>query len=263
MEKLIDILNSIPPYAVVIYLAIFLTLEHFWPHAKDRKDRIRHIMNNSGLLVIATALNFLLSFVLIKWVGLVEKNNYGLMNHLKLTVTIKAFAGVVVLDIASYFVHRFLHKFEILWRFHRVHHLEVDIDSSTSFKFHPLESLITFPPLLALIGVIGLNFPSIILYNVIILPVFFILHSNLNYPKWLEKIFSPIFATPAIHRVHHSDDQKYTDSNYGDIFCVWDRLFGTFQKPDSIEIKYGLKEYKDEKAQTFWNMLVNPFKKGR
>ena len=261
MDKLIDIVNNIPPYIIVIYIAIFLTLEHFWPHAKNRKKRIEHLLNNSGLLIIATLANFFISLVLINWVQYVDRYNIGLMNILSLSATVKAFIGVIVLDFTSYFIHRIIHKSKILWRFHRVHHSEIEMDSSTSFKFHPLEAIIVFPALLAEIGLMGISLPAIVLYNVIILPIFFILHSNLNYPKWVETIFSPVFATPAFHRVHHSDEQKYTDSNYGDIFSLWDRIFGTFQKVDAQEIHYGLKEFSDKKTQSFWYMVITPFRK--
>ena len=251
MDKLIKVLNEIPPYIIIIYITVFLTLEHFWPHSKNRKNRITHLLNNSGLLLIATAANFFISIVLINWIQYVDKNNIGLMNILNLSDTVKAFFGVIVLDFTSYFIHRFIHKSKFLWRFHRVHHSEIDMDSSTSFKFHPLEAIIVFPALLAEIGLVGISLPAIILYNVIILPVFFILHSNLNYPKWAETFFSPVFATPDFHRVHHSDEQKYTDSNYGDIFSLWDRIFGTFQKVDAQDIHYGLKEFSDNKFNRF------------
>jgi sterol desaturase/sphingolipid hydroxylase (fatty acid hydroxylase superfamily) len=135
------------------------------------------------------------------------------------------------------------------------------MDSSTAFKFHPLEAVILFPALLIEIGLVGISFPAIVLYNAMILPIFFILHSNLNYPKWIESILSPVFATPEFHRIHHSDEQQYTDSNYGDIFSLWDRMFGTFQKADSSKLQYGLKEFSDKKTQSFWYMITTPFKK--
>lgn len=261
MDKFIEKLNEIPPYIIIIYIGIFITLEHFWPHSKDRKNRIRHLLNNSGLLIISTAINFFISLILIVWVQYVDQNNIGLMNLLNLSATIKTFIGVIVLDFTSYFIHRFIHRSKFLWRFHRVHHSEMDMDTSTSFKFHPLEAVILSPALLAEIGLIGISFPAIILYNTILLPIFFILHSNLNYPRWVEKILSPIFATPEFHRVHHSDEQKYTDSNYGDIFSIWDKLFGTYQKTDHQNIHYGLKEFNDEKTQSFWYMITAPFRK--
>lgn len=261
MEKFIEVLIEIPPYIIIIYITVFLTLEHFWPHSKNRKSRIKHLLNNSGLLVIATVINFFISIILINWVQYVDKNDIGLMNFLNLSNTVKAFSGVIVLDFISYFIHRFIHKSKFLWRFHRVHHSDIDMDSSTSFKFHPLEAVIIFPALLIEIGLMGISFPAIVLYNVIILPVFFILHSNLNYPKWVEKVFSPIFATPEFHRIHHSDEMKYTDSNYGDIFSIWDRLFGTFQKIDPRNLHYGLKEFTDTKTQSFWYMITTPFRK--
>ena len=261
MDKLIDLLAKVPPYIVIIYLGVFFTLEHFWPLAKDRKNRISHLLNNAGLLVIATAANFFISFILVYWVAFIERYNFGLMNVLNFSKSANAITGVIVLDFTSYFIHRGIHKIRFLWRFHRVHHSEIDLDSSTAFKFHPLEAIIVFPALLVEIGLMGIGFPAIVLYNVIILPVFFILHSNLNYPKWLEKSLIPLFATPDFHRVHHSDEQKYTDSNYGDIFSIWDRLFGTFKKANSPELNYGLKEFSEKKTQSFWYMISSPFRR--
>jgi sterol desaturase/sphingolipid hydroxylase (fatty acid hydroxylase superfamily) len=261
MDKLIKVLNDIPPYIVVIYIAVFFTLESVWPQLKNQKKRFTHLLNNSGLLAIAIAINFFISFVLMSWVQYVDNNRIGLMNILNLSITLKAFSGVILFDLASYFTHRVLHRFKVLWRFHRVHHSEIEMDCSTSFKFHPIEAIITFPAPLVVIGLMGIGFPSVVIYNAIILPVFFILHSNLKYPKWTEKLFSPVFSTPDFHRVHHSDDQKYTDSNYGDIFCLWDRLFGTFQKADPQNIHYGLKEFADKKTQSFWYMITTPFRK--
>ena len=172
MDKLIEILNEIPPYIIIIYITVFLTLEHFWPHSKNRKNRIGHLLNNSGLLMITTVANFFISIILINWIQYVDRNNFGLMNILNLSATVKAFSGVIVLDFTSYFIHRLIHKSKFLWRFHRVHHSEIDMDSSTSFKFHPLEAIILFPAILAEIGLVGISFPAIVLYNVIILPVF-------------------------------------------------------------------------------------------
>jgi len=114
MDKLIDIVNDIPPYIIVIYIAIFLTLEHFWPHAKNRKKRVEHLLNNSGLLIIATVANFFISLVLINWVQYVDRYNIGLMSILSFSAAVKAFAGVIVLDFTSYFVHRIIHKSKLL-----------------------------------------------------------------------------------------------------------------------------------------------------
>ena len=172
MDRFIEILNNIPPYIIIIYIAIFLTLEHFWPHAKNRKNRIKHLLNNLGLLLIATIANFFVSILLINWVQYVDKNDFGLLNTLDLSATSKAFLGVIVLDFTSYFIHRFLHKSKFLWRFPKVHQSEIKMDSSTSFKFHPLEAILIFPALLAEIALVGISFPAIVLYNVIILPVF-------------------------------------------------------------------------------------------
>ena len=261
MDEIIEVLNNIPQYVIVIYITVFLTLESFWPYTKNRKNRVMHLLNNSGLLLIATVINFFISFILINWVEYIDRNKIGLMNLFNLSPTVKAFSGVIIIDMGNYFIHRILHKSKFLWRFHRVHHSEIEMDCSTSFKFHPIETVIVLPAQLTVIGLFGISFPAIIIFNALILPVFFILHSNLNYPKWVEKIFNPVFSTPDFHRVHHSDEQKYTDSNYGDIFSLWDRIFGTFQKVNPQNIHFGLKEFADKKSQSFWHMITSPFKK--
>ncbi|RLD23060.1 MAG: sterol desaturase family protein, partial [Bacteroidetes bacterium] len=88
---------------------------------------------------------------------------------------------------------------------------------------------------------------------------FFFEHSNLNYPNWVNYTLGMIFVMPNHHRVHHHQEQYYTDSNFADIFIIWDRIFGTFKELPIEKIKYGLKEFEEEKKQTFLYLLKSPF----
>src|SRR6185503_3090269 len=108
-------------------------------------------------------------------------------------------------------------------------------------------------------GIFGLDLMTLGLYFLVSTPFFFMEHSNLKFPKWLDKSFGLIFTTPNLHKVHHEQDQYYTDSNYSDIFILWDRIFGTFKYKPPEQIKFGLKEFKEDNKQTFWYLFRSPF----
>jgi sterol desaturase/sphingolipid hydroxylase (fatty acid hydroxylase superfamily) len=168
--------------------------------------------------------------------------------------------GVMLFDFVTYWFHRIAHITPVLWRFHRVHHSDTSMDASTFFRGHPLESFLWFGTsnILAA-GIFGLDLLSLGLYFLIATPFFFLEHSNIRFPKWLDKTVGLIFTTPNIHKVHHEQDQYYTDSNFSDIFIIWDRMFGTFKCKPPEQINYGLKEFEEEKKQTFWYLIRSPF----
>ena len=148
----------------------------------------------------------------------------------------------------------------ILWRFHRVHHSDTTMDASTVFRFYPLELIFVFGTGNVLTALIfGTDVYSMALYYFILYMFFFVEHSNLNYPKWLNNTLGLVFVMPDHHRVHHQQDQYYTDSNYADILIIWDRLFGTFKMMPVEEMKYGLVEFEEEEKQTFFYLLKSPF----
>jgi sterol desaturase/sphingolipid hydroxylase (fatty acid hydroxylase superfamily) len=141
-----------------------------------------------------------------------------------------------------------------------VHHSDTTMDSTTTFRFHPLELILIYQTgNIITAGIFGTDIISMTLYYFIIYIFFFFEHSNLNYPRWLNNSFGLFFVMPDHHRVHHHQKQFYTDSNFADIFILWDRIFGTFKLIPVEEIKYGLEEFDQEEKQTFLYLMKSPF----
>jgi sterol desaturase/sphingolipid hydroxylase (fatty acid hydroxylase superfamily) len=134
------------------------------------------------------------------------------------------------------------------------------MDASTNFRAHPLELMFWFGTSnIIAAAIFGLDLLSLGLYFLVATPFFFLEHANLRFPTWIDKTFGLVFTTPNLHKIHHEQDQYFTDSNFADIFILWDRFFGTYKYKPAHEIKFGLKEFDDDKKQTFWYLFRSPF----
>ena len=191
--------------------------------------------------------------------------NFGLFRVLELPVWLSIILSLFVLDFAIYLQHWASHKFSFLWRIHRVHHSDIDIDVTTAIRFHPIEIALSMIYKCALVYLLGIESFAVLLFEIILNGCAMFNHSNIALPKWLDKIIRPIFVTPDMHRVHHSIIRNETDSNYGFNLAIWDRLFGTYiEQPreghDKMEI--GLPDYLHTTKPTklAWSFLL-PFKK--
>lgn len=171
----------------------------------------------------------------------------------------KLILGVILYDFCTYWIHRASHKVPLLWRLHRVHHSDTTMDSTTTFRFHPFELILVYQTgNIFTAAIFGTDVNALFLYYFLVSIFFFLEHSNLNYPKWINKTVGLVFVMPDHHRVHHQQNQFYTDSNFADIFILWDRFFGTFKMIDPQKIKYGLKEFDSDEKQTFWYLMKSP-----
>lgn len=172
----------------------------------------------------------------------------------------KLFISVALYDFTTYWIHRASHKFPILWRLHRVHHSDTTMDSSTTLRFHPLELIVVYQTgNIITSAVFGTDVTSMALYYFIVYIFFFLEHSNLSYPGWINKTLGLVFVMPDHHRVHHHQEQFYTDSNFADILILWDRIFGTFKIIPVEQMKYGLIEFEEERMQQFLYLMKSPF----
>jgi sterol desaturase/sphingolipid hydroxylase (fatty acid hydroxylase superfamily) len=138
----------------------------------------------------------------------------------------------------------------MLWSFHRVHHSDISLNTSSSLRFHPFE-VIYSQGLYFCVAIVlfGVSMTSFIIYGTIALVLVITQHSNIRFPNWFEKYGRYIFSTPGWHKIHHSNERRLTDSHYGDVFTFWDRIFGTWHDVGPEEINYGLKEFADPKKQ--------------
>jgi sterol desaturase/sphingolipid hydroxylase (fatty acid hydroxylase superfamily) len=150
----------------------------------------------------------------------------------------KIIIGMLFFDFGSYLTHNMQHKVPFLWRFHRIHHSDFHLNSSSSLRFHPVDVIVS-QGIYQSVGaiVIGMPISAFVIYGAIAIPLLIMQHTNVRFPEWLERMASFLIATPGWHKIHHSTERKLTDSHSGDVFTLWDRLFGTWghTKPHEID----------------------------
>lgn len=228
-----------------------------------RKTRLRHAGVNFGLTVIHLIIHTGLAVVIIlisDWCaahqfGVVYWTGSGILATILLTIFIVDFFG-------GWLVHIIEHKLRFFWIFHVVHHADTNVDVTTGLRHHPVESVIRGLFFFIGIAVSGAPMYAVMIYQTVL--VFFTAfeHANISLPKWLDTTMSYIFISPNMHKVHHHHKQPYTDSNYGAIFSVWDRLLGTYKYLEPQQLRYGIdKDYPEEKDENFAQLLKNPFQK--
>lgn len=260
MEILNKILTVNPNYIIIALLAVFFTLEQFFANPFSLKKRGNHLFQNILFQISLTILNIVFVAIQVYCIEWLNTNKIGLLYLVELPFWIKLFVSVVLYDFTTYWIHRASHNIPLLWRLHRVHHSDTAMDSSTTFRFHPLELILIYQTgNILTAGIFGTDVTSMALYYFIIYIFFFFEHSDLNYPKWINNTFGLFFVMPAHHRIHHHQEQFYTDSNFADILIIWDKIFGTFNLVPPEEMKYGLEEFEQEEKQTFLYLMKSPF----
>ena len=260
MEILDKILSFDPNYIIIGLLAFFFTLEQILDNPFSFKKRGEHLFQNILFQIIFFAINLFFISILICCIEWLNSKEIGLLYLLEIPFWIKLFLSVILFDFTTYWLHRASHKIPLLWRLHRVHHSDTTMDSSTTFRFHPIELVIVYQAgNIVAAGVFGLDVTSLALYYFFVYIFFFLEHSNLNYPNWLNNTFGLIFVLPEHHRVHHHKEQFYTDSNFADIFIIWDRIFSTFKLIPVKQMDYGLIEFEEKNKQSFLYLMKSPF----
>ncbi|MFN3795391.1 MAG: sterol desaturase family protein [Chitinophagaceae bacterium] len=259
-EILNTILNINQNYLIIVLLVIFFTLEQVSTTPFRFKQRGKHLLENSLFQIVLTGLNIFFVAIQVYSIEWLNAQEIGLFYLVALPFWVKLILGVVLYDLTTYWVHRASHKVPLLWRLHRVHHSDTTMDSSTTLRFHPLELVLIYQTgNILTAGLFGTDVNSMVLYYFIIYIFLFLEHANLRYPKWLNNTLGLVFVMPDHHRVHHQQEQFYTDSNFADIFIIWDRLFGTFKMMPVEQMKYGLVEFEGEKKQSFLYLMKSPF----
>jgi sterol desaturase/sphingolipid hydroxylase (fatty acid hydroxylase superfamily) len=185
----------------------------------------------------------------------------GLTTPLDLSPLAQLALGFVVLDFFDYAFHRLKHHWRWLWLLHAVHHSDLQVDASTGVRFHPVEVAVETTLKVLLLLALGIPLWVEGARAVVLNPFIFFQHANLAYPPWLENAIGGVVVNPSTHRLHHSPDPRETNSNYGTIFLLWDRLFGTYVAPSGPRPEqYGLAPLADERWQSLLGMLTTPLR---
>lgn len=247
-------------YIVIGLIAVFFSLEQILNTQFSFQNRGKHLWNAFLFQVVFFIVNFFYATVSVFAIEWLIQKQIGLFYLIEIPSGVKIIAGVALLDLVVYWFHRIAHRIPVLWRFHRVHHSDSTLDSSTYFRGHPIEILLWFGSATILaVGLFGLDLFTVGIYFLVATLFQIVEHANLRFPAWLDRTVGLVFTTPNMHKIHHDQDQHYTDSNYADIFILWDRIFGTYTYKPIDQVKFGLKEFEEEERQTFWYLLKSPF----
>lgn len=206
-------------------------------------------------LILGLAFGSLTQFV----TGWTEQNQYGVLNALDGAGPIRFLVALVLLDGWLYLWHRANHAIPFLWRFHRMHHSDPHMDVTTATRFHLGELTASAVARLALIPLFGFSIWEIIAYDILLVAVTQFHHADISLGR-VDGCLRLLIVTPDMHKVHHSDFQPETDSNYSSVLSVWDRLAGSFRmRPDLKGLTFGLRVFSVPTWQTVWGMLKTPF----
>jgi len=256
-EKLSNIDSN---YIAIALIVLFFSLEQILNTQFNFKKRPQHLLQNFPFYIIFFVGNFAWAVFVVWSVEWLNGKQIGLFYYIEIPLWLKLILGVAMIDMVTYWFHRMAHNVPVVWRFHRVHHSDTSMDSSTYFRGHPIEVFFWFGlSNVIAVGIFGLDLLTLSLYYVLATPFFVIEHVNLKFPNWLDKTIGWVITTPNLHKVHHEQDEHYTNSNYADIFILWDRLFGTYKHKPVENINLGLKEFNHPKKQTFWYLFKSPF----
>jgi sterol desaturase/sphingolipid hydroxylase (fatty acid hydroxylase superfamily) len=270
METLIAYFETIPSLHRGLILAggiaFFWLIESAVPFFKFDYNKWQHAGINIFFTLTTIAINFALAFVLLQTADFVDDKKIGLLQWLpQMNPWLFALLGILLLDFfGAYLAHFVEHKVKFLWRFHLIHHTDTYIDTTSGNRHHPGESVIRFAFTTLGVLVVGSPMWMVFLYQTLSVVSTQFTHANISLPKKLDQIMSYCIVSPDMHKIHHHYKLPYTDSNYGNIFSVWDRLFGTFLYMNREDIRYGIDTYMDPKEHNVLsNLLKIPFQKGR
>tara|TARA_R110002124_G_scaffold242946_1_gene408051 strand:+ start:1315 stop:2142 length:828 start_codon:yes stop_codon:yes gene_type:complete len=243
-------------------ITFFWILEGALPLFKFDYKKWKHAFPNFFFTATTIIINFSLAFLLLKSADWVQTNNFGIINWLpEMPLWLYVILGVILLDFfGAYLAHFVEHKIKPLWMIHLVHHTDHKVDTTTANRHHPLESVIRFAFTLFGVFVVGAPIAIVMIYQSISLIFTQFTHANLKMNKRIDKVLSYFIISPDMHKIHHHNMLPYTDSNYGNIFSIWDRIFGTYLYLDREKIVYGVDTFPDEKTNTnIAELLKQPF----
>ena len=265
MDAIFLNLSKIRTPVVVGWLVFLLAWEtaapffgFFHSHARER---FWHGLKNM-LVGLASAIIPALGFVsLLAWLShWAEAHKFGLLNFTPMPIWLHTAGAVMLLDVWTYSWHRANHRMPFLWRFHRVHHADAQMDVTTASRFHIGEIAMSSALRIPLVLCVGFKIWELAGFETLMLLVVQFHHANIGLPAWLDRFMRVFIVTPAMHKVHHSELQPETDSNYTALFSVWDRVFGTFRlRTNPADIQFGLREFSQPSNHTFVGMMRIPF----
>jgi sterol desaturase/sphingolipid hydroxylase (fatty acid hydroxylase superfamily) len=251
-------------FGIFAFIVVLLSLlEHITPLRRHGSNRRLRWRTNFSILIIDMLLLRLCFPLAATGIALyAEQHSIGLFHRLQLQGLPAWLGGLLVLDCVIYWQHRLLHRVPLLWRLHKIHHTDLDLDLSTGVRFHPLEILLSMLLKAGVILLLGIPATAVLVFEILLNGFSLFTHSNIALPAGLENRLRRLLVTPAMHRIHHSVNPAETDSNFSFNLSLWDRLFGSYRataKLDPRTMPLGLTEYRNPSELGFLHLLKIPF----
>lgn len=245
-------------------LLVFAAVERLVPQRPTRSDRALRWRTNLALTAINVAVLSILPLSFLAAAVWAEERGWGLLNTVQLPLMALILANLLLRGFISFFMHYLMHRVPFFWRLHRVHHLDTDLDVTSTVRFHPFEFVANTIPAVPLVVAFGLTPWVLMLYELLDVAITLFSHSNLRLPAWLDVVLRRVIVTPDLHRVHHSTWQPETDSNFGAVFPIWDMVFGTYRignREASESMRLGLEDIRGREANELAWLLGSVFHK--
>jgi sterol desaturase/sphingolipid hydroxylase (fatty acid hydroxylase superfamily) len=246
-------------------LAVLVIVETYAPLRRSVELKLRRIIRNLTTGGVSLAILTLLQTpILIPAARWAEANHVGLLNWVKFPVVVQMLIAVVLLDYTLWFWHWANHKVPLLWRFHLVHHVDLDLDASTALRFHFGELTLSVAYRVLQIILIGASSFSVWVWQTILFACILFHHSNTRLPISLERRLVRLVVTPRMHGIHHSDYMNETNSNWSSVLSCWDYLHRTILlNVPQAEVTIGVPAYRDQRQVTIGKILLLPFVRQR
>jgi sterol desaturase/sphingolipid hydroxylase (fatty acid hydroxylase superfamily) len=246
--------------------AVMLLWENTAPKRKLSVSRVERWTHNIGLLLLnSLVLRLLFPAAAVGIAYSAASLGWGLFNQVDLPYWLEVTLSVLLLDLAIYLQHRLMHQLPLLWKLHRVHHADLDIDMTTGSRFHTLEILVSMLIKWLVIFLLGPALLAVLIFEILLNGMAVFNHANVRLPAKLDGLLRGLVVTPDMHRVHHSILRNETDSNFGFNLSVWDRLFNTYiDQPEKGHdgMTIGIPDFRDERqVDRLPGMLALPFVK--
>ncbi len=253
------VLEPVQIVAITLFVSIVL-FEALLPF-REYRHRLSHLGKNGVFAVCNTVILALFGAILnvaaFVWIA---ENHIGFLNFFEMPFWMAALIASILFDAWLYVWHRLNHVIPFFWRFHQVHHSDLEMDFSTALRFHPGEILLSSIVNIAVFAILGLSIEHLVIYKIVFNINVLWHHSNVALSEKWDRLLRLVLVSPNMHRVHHSMRVKETNSNYSSVLSIWDRLFGSYRFSDPKKIVFGLDYDRGAEDQTIARLLSRPFK---
>jgi len=254
---------------LLVFVGVFIAMA-LWEVAGPRRERsvgraARWPANLGVTILNSVVVRILVPGGAVAMAVAAERHHFGLLNQVALPDVIAVATGAILLDLVIYLQHVMFHAVPVLWRVHRMHHADIDLDVTSGARFHPLEIVLSMVIKLGVVAALGTPASAVLVFEVLLNATSMFNHSNVAMRAGVDRVLRLIVVTPDMHRVHHSIVARETNSNFGFNLPWWDRWFGTYRaEPGAgqLGMTIGIEQFRGPRELALGRMLTQPFREG-